>query len=54
MPGHADRVSKWQRRYKKGGENPTESLLEQTLVVEAAFEDIFGEATGEGFEDILT
>lgn len=50
MPRPAHRTG----QHQQGGENPTEPLLRPALVLEATFEDIFGEATGEGLEDILT
>lgn len=39
---------------ERGGGKPTGSPLQEDGLLEAGFEDIFGEATGDGFEDILT
>jgi hypothetical protein len=54
VPGPADRDRQEQAGDEKGGGTLTGSPLQENDVLAAGFEDIFGEATGAGFEDILT
>jgi hypothetical protein len=54
LPGSAHRHRQEQARAEEGGGTLTGSPLQENDVLEAGFEDIFGEATGAGFEDILT
>ena len=44
----------WKLHGIEGGDAPTDAPVSEDLLPEAAFEDIFGESTGDLLEDILT